>query len=1394
MAEHAWVQENLDTYLAGDLTTNERENVEQHVASCDACKQALTEARRLEQVMSRLFLDARPGANLDDRIIQGLSKEPARVLQRPTLRRFIAAAAAVLVVGLIGAVAQAISTEGGLLVMDAEGAALPRSQLVFEKKVSKRADEVGSALVAEFEKEIAEGKLKASDVIEFAQSAQKIQEAGYEQKAAEDSTKPGDYKPPTDVRRTLQFDPKGFYEYGEKGKSKISEDGRGPGLEAFRFYSEDMDSGKDTRRGEDKQKELMSALNTIKDLKLDKKFQENLEKLTASQKGLEDGLKYNLPITAPPDLTKALTPGYFATPTPIPASVPPLTPPAQYFDQPVPIPPGPVGEPKPNDKGSKTLPKGEEPPPPPVKEGGDPKDPKPEPKKQTNQPPEKKPQAADPPIEMNRKIIRTGEMEFEIDSFDKAVDNITRLITSVKGGFIATINSDKLPNGKMRGSVVVRMPPQFLDKFVYDLRRELAKSGEMKNQRIISQDVTKQYTDIESRLRAARTMEERLIQIIKIGKGEIKDLVAAERELGVWRTKIEEMEGELRYYANQVALSTLTISLYEKEILAPTALVVAESVRMRLEVDDVAKAHQTAMTAVEEMKGRITRSDLKQHSAGQLQSILCADIPPAKKDAFRDLLKSLGIVSAHEENQSQHAEGGTGRAPELKPRMSDVHFDVTMNNTANIRPRVSADLKIATSDVPGAYAKLLDEIARAKGQVRDGKLNEQDKLNINAQLDFNVPSAQKQAIDKVLADIGPVLERVNIRASVSEISTEKKFGYTVLLRDFASIPPSKAVVQIIAAVDVPGSYAKLQEAMAKAKAQVVTANLSEQDKLNINAQLDFTVLTEEKAPIDKLLAEIGTVLTRTNVQAPMNQLSTARKFGYTLVLRDLASIPPNKATEMKVAVNDVPASYAKFLEAIAKAKGKVADAKMNEQDKLHITAVLAFSVPSEEKAGIDKLLAEIGTVLSRNNVQAPLNQLATPKKFGYSLDLRDFANIPPSHASTLTIAASNVPGNYAKLVEAIAKAKGQVRDAKLNEHDKLNIVGQIDFTVPSAQKAAIEKLLADIGTMLSRTNVQAPVTELSTDGKFGYSVVLRDFANIPPRETFILQIALQDVSASFREFQETIVHAKGWVNVGKLVEDNKAKIEAQLDFDVPTAEKGAIEKLLGKAGAVLSRTSSQVPVNDLATDQKVGYRLSLRSTASIPPREKTLLKFEVADVDSSATQMKETILAGKGRIIDSNIDRHENGQVSAVLVFEVPFASQDTLIRQMKSTGNKLLSQRSTRDPKVQENELTTAHIIVTLTSANLIVPSDEGIASYVRTSLYLSFKILSIIVMTVVVGLSAVVPCVILLWIGFKVYAILAGSSQDRATLPSLAPAGGGSKLIAEEDKGPEGEPTPKP
>jgi Domain of unknown function (DUF4349)/Putative zinc-finger len=1503
MTEH--VHENLDRYLAGDLTTVEREQIERHLAACESCKQALADTLRLEQTMNSLFAEARPDTNLDDRIIQHLAKEPVRKLRRPPLWRFVGAAAAVLVVGLIGAAVQAIG--------DADS---PLAKMVSENRASKPSayfGAIGGTVIDESESmntrkksggELAkikgerESRVDAENAEKYASvlKALIVKDATDKTTFSVDQGECPDGSIP-DPQRGKQGALSGLNPAGTLTPSQKQKDVLRDALDLNKlkikfdekdsFYRDAPKQVALAKRYYDDKKQndaLTKMLEEVeKAAEKPRKIQEAGSDQDKAAKEIEEERKSKLylpplpPTPPPPTLTPQTTPSYFETPPIVPVTQPNLP-----------------GDDKPGDKkgngDGKKGPgesKGESPKDGEVPDGKSPSnDKRPDPKVE----PKKQPPPDEPPLETNRKIIRTGEMEFEIDSFDKAVDNVTRLVTGIKGGFVATINSDKLPNGKMKGAIVVRMPPQYLDRFVLDLRRELAKSGELKNQRIISLDVTKQYTDIESRLRAARTMEDRLIQIIKIGKGEIKDLVAAERELGVWRTKIEEMEGEIRYYANQVSLSTLTIQLYEKEILAPTALVVSESVRMRLEVDDVARAHKTAMDLVEKLDGRITRSELKQHMAGQLQSILCADIPPKHKDAFRDALKKLGLVSLHEENQSQHTEGGIGKSGALKPRQDDVHFDITMHNTANIAPSRSTNMKVATTDVPAAYAKLLDEIVKADGQVRDGKLNEQDRLNVHAFLDFNVAPAKKPQIDKVLEAIGPVLERVNNRAPInqlsserkfgyvvtlrdfasiapskavfetiaavdvpaafarvqeavvkakgqiasgtlneqdkvnvnaqidftvfteekpaidtlikdlgvslsrnnlqaplSQLSTAKKFGYTLILRDFASIPASKGVIEVIAAVDVPAAFAKLQDEIAKAKGRITAGTLNEQDKTNINAQIDFTVFTEEKPAIDTLLKDLGVSLSRTNIQTPINQLSTSRKFGYTLLVRDFAFVPASKAAELKIAVTDVPTSFAKLVDAIKAAKGHL-DAKLNEKDKNDITAHFAFTVPIEEKPKIDELLGKVGTVLSRNDLDAPANLLPTDKKFGYTIDLRDFAAIPPSQSSNLTIAASNVPGNYVKLTEAITKAKGQIRTAKLDEKDKLNISAKIEFTVPSAEKPAFEKLLDDMGTMLSRINEQAPATVLPTDRKYGYAVDLRDFANIPAREAFIVQVAMTDVPAAFREFQEAIARAKGWISIGDLVEDNKVKTDAQLKFDVPTAEKANIERLL-KSGTILSRTRNQVGVNELATDQKVGYRVTLKSSSSMLPREKVSLKLEVTDVDARSADLKVIVLTAKGRVIDSGVEHYENGQAAAVLVLEVPAASQDEVIRQIKGKG-KLVSQTSKRNAEVPENELTTSQLIVTLAGSSPIVPTDEGLGASMHKSLYLSFRILTGIVMALIVGLSAIVPLVLLVWIGFKAYAIVVGSSMQ--PLPSLAPATG-SKLVAEEEKPADSDPSAK-
>ncbi|HXX94489.1 MAG TPA: DUF4349 domain-containing protein, partial [Planctomycetota bacterium] len=197
--------------------------------------------------------------------------------------------------------------------------------------------------------------------------------------------------------------------------------------------------------------------------------------------------------------------------------------------------------------------------------------------------------AQDVPGVPERKIIRTGEMEFEVDSFESSLATLTK-VTLEEQGFIGTVMSEKLPNGKVRGTVVVRVPPDRLDTLLLKLRG----LGDLKSQKIGSEDVTKQYTDLESRLRAARTMEERLIAIIKDGKGQIKDLLQAEKELGEWRTRVESLMGEIRYYSNLIAHSTLTLSLYEKEIRAPWALIQTEKIEMAVEVEEVENAYRVA--------------------------------------------------------------------------------------------------------------------------------------------------------------------------------------------------------------------------------------------------------------------------------------------------------------------------------------------------------------------------------------------------------------------------------------------------------------------------------------------------------------------------------------------------------------------------------------------------------------------------------------------------------------------------------------------------------------------------------------------------------------------------------------------------------------------------------
>lgn len=574
------------------------------------------------------------------------------------------------------------------------------------------------------------------------------------------------------------------------------------------------------------------------------------------------------------------------------------------------------------------------------------------------------------PEPTKRVVIRTGNMEFEVPSFDAASAVVTKSVLAIKGAFIATVNSDKLPNGKVKGAITVRVPPEHLDSLVLELRKELGKDGELKGVRITSQDVTKQYTDTESRLRGARTMETRLIQIIKEGKGEIKQLLEAERELGVWRTRIEEFEGELRYYASLASLSTLTVSLAEKEIRAAASLTENERVQAGVEVDDVDKTYQDIIKAVSEAKGRVTKSEVKQLAAGQFNASLNFEVPHDASGPIRDRLKQLGRVARLEIDRVQRPEGGT-LPTDAKLTRGDAVFLVSLYNLANIAPRETVTLQVAVAEVPAAFEALRTAVGKTTSRVSVAKFDEQDRSNATAQLDFEVRRTDEGGVKTALDAAGETVTRQLTRAAEGDSVTDSKVLYRVTVLPMARLRPRDTAALSVAVADVPAAYQTLRDAVTKANARVLNAQINEQDRHNITAVLDVEMKRSDEAAVRAAFEAAGDVTARQVTRAAEADGVTDSKVRYTATLTPASRQKPRETTALGIEVANVDDTATVFAALAAEAKGRQADAKFSRDASGKTLAKLAFDVPLTAAGGLVEKFKAAGTVRAAQSTRDP---------------------------------------------------------------------------------------------------------------------------------------------------------------------------------------------------------------------------------------------------------------------------------------------------------------------------------------------------------------------------------------------------------------------------------------
>jgi hypothetical protein len=157
-----------------------------------------------------------------------------------------------------------------------------------------------------------------------------------------------------------------------------------------------------------------------------------------------------------------------------------------------------------------------------------------------------------------RKLIRTGRIVLEVPSFARASDEVAR-IAARHGGYVADAHSSRGDRGKERGTLTIRVAA---DRFEAAMQA-LKALGRLRSEGVSTQDVTKAYMDLETRLRVKRETAERLREILRTRTGKLSDVLEAEREVSRVTEEIEQLEGERRYYDQQIALSTIAVELLE---------------------------------------------------------------------------------------------------------------------------------------------------------------------------------------------------------------------------------------------------------------------------------------------------------------------------------------------------------------------------------------------------------------------------------------------------------------------------------------------------------------------------------------------------------------------------------------------------------------------------------------------------------------------------------------------------------------------------------------------------------------------------------------------------------------------------------------------------------------
>lgn len=170
-----------------------------------------------------------------------------------------------------------------------------------------------------------------------------------------------------------------------------------------------------------------------------------------------------------------------------------------------------------------------------------------------------------------RIVIKNASLSIAVQNPAENLDAITALADEF-GGFVVSSNLYKttLADGVEvpQASITLRVPAERLDEA---LNRIKSGAGEILSETVSGQDVTREYTDLQSRLTNLQEAEIQL-QAIMDDANRTEDVINVFNQLTYYREQIEIVKGQIQYYETSAAFSAITVDILADAAVQPLTI------------------------------------------------------------------------------------------------------------------------------------------------------------------------------------------------------------------------------------------------------------------------------------------------------------------------------------------------------------------------------------------------------------------------------------------------------------------------------------------------------------------------------------------------------------------------------------------------------------------------------------------------------------------------------------------------------------------------------------------------------------------------------------------------------------------------------------------------------